>query len=153
VGAFGEFGVALHDHRLGAEKLRAQKDNFAKKHKPRKCRGMESMESHEAGFPPFPHPLEIPSGFPHSDGYDDDYLVLVDRQRPPKTRNQSRSHRKGLVNHVSGLKRNGCPGTLSVRLARSCRYKQYDPNMASLGSAMSPELKALCYAIIAGARR
>jgi PadR family transcriptional regulator, regulatory protein PadR len=25
---------------------------------------MESMESHEAGFPPFPHSLEIPSGFP-----------------------------------------------------------------------------------------
>jgi hypothetical protein len=35
------------------------------------------MESHKAGFPPFPHSLEIPSGFPllewsaaciHSDG-------------------------------------------------------------------------------------
>src|SRR5437763_1825300 len=25
---------------------------------------MESMESHKAGFPPFPHSLEIPSGFP-----------------------------------------------------------------------------------------
>src|SRR6478672_7233730 len=32
---------------------------------------MESMESHEAGFPPFPHSLEIPSGFPHSHGLDD----------------------------------------------------------------------------------
>jgi hypothetical protein len=27
---------------------------------------MESMESQEAGFPPFPHSSEIPSGFPHS---------------------------------------------------------------------------------------
>jgi hypothetical protein len=25
---------------------------------------MESMESQEAGFPPFPHPLEIPAGIP-----------------------------------------------------------------------------------------
>jgi hypothetical protein len=32
---------------------------------------VESMESHEAGFPPFPHSLEIPSGFPHSHGLDD----------------------------------------------------------------------------------
>jgi hypothetical protein len=32
---------------------------------------MESMESHEAGFPPFPHSLEIPSGFPHSHGHVD----------------------------------------------------------------------------------
>jgi hypothetical protein len=31
---------------------------------------MESMESQEAGFPPFPHSLEIPSGFPHSHGLD-----------------------------------------------------------------------------------
>jgi hypothetical protein len=32
---------------------------------------MEGMESHDAGFPPFPHSLEIPSGFPHSHGLDD----------------------------------------------------------------------------------
>jgi hypothetical protein len=32
---------------------------------------MESMESHEAGFPPFPHPLEIPSGLPNFYGLDD----------------------------------------------------------------------------------
>jgi hypothetical protein len=29
------------------------------------------VESQEAGFPPFPHSLEIPSGFPHSHGLDD----------------------------------------------------------------------------------
>jgi hypothetical protein len=31
---------------------------------------MESMESQEAGFPPFPHFLEIPLGFPHSHDLD-----------------------------------------------------------------------------------
>jgi hypothetical protein len=40
--------------------------------------------------------------------------MYLDRQTPPKTRNQSRSRRKGVVNHVSGLKRKGCPGTLSL---------------------------------------
>jgi hypothetical protein len=30
-----------------------------------------SMESHKAGFPPFPHSLEIPSGLPHSHGLDE----------------------------------------------------------------------------------
>jgi hypothetical protein len=34
-------------------------------------KSMESMESHKAGFPPFPHSLEIPSGFPHYHGLDD----------------------------------------------------------------------------------
>ena len=30
------------------------------------------MESQKAGFPPFPHSLEILSGLPHSHSYDDD---------------------------------------------------------------------------------
>ena len=34
------------------------------------------MESHETGFPPFPHSLEIPLGFPHSHGLDDRIYVL-----------------------------------------------------------------------------
>ena len=34
------------------------------------------MESHKAGFPPFPHSLEIPSGLPHSHGLDDEMYVL-----------------------------------------------------------------------------
>ena len=67
----------------------------------------------EAGFPLFPHTLEIPPGFPHSHGFDDDYHSIKDRQSPPQTRNQSHSHRKGLVNHVPGPKRKGCPGTLT----------------------------------------
>ncbi len=62
---------------------------------------------------PFPHPFEIPAGFPHYHGYGYDYHVSEDRQSPPKIRNQSHSHRKGLVNHVPGLKRKGCPGTLT----------------------------------------
>lgn len=80
--------------------------------KPWKCRSMESLESPAAGFPPFPHSLEIPAGFPHYHGYGDDYHLSEDRQSPPKTRNQSHSHRKRLVNHLPGLKRKGSPGTL-----------------------------------------
>jgi hypothetical protein len=43
---------------------------------PREKQAMEMteygrVESHEAGFPPFPHSLEIPSGFAHSHGLDD----------------------------------------------------------------------------------
>jgi hypothetical protein len=34
------------------------------------------MESHEAGFPPFPHLLEIPSGFPHSQGFGDEEVIF-----------------------------------------------------------------------------
>jgi hypothetical protein len=64
------------------------------------------------------HPSHTPwkslRGFPHYHGYDYDYHVSEDRQSPPETRNQSHSHRKGLVNHVPGLKRKGCPGTLTT---------------------------------------
>ena len=38
---------------------------------------MESMESREAGFPPFPHSLEIPSGLAPSPIYDLDYRMAV----------------------------------------------------------------------------
>jgi hypothetical protein len=73
----------------------------------------------KAMMPAF-HPSHTPwkslRGFPHYHGYGDDYHVSEDRQSPPKTRNQSHSHRKGLVNHVPGLKRKGCPGTLRPRL-------------------------------------
>jgi hypothetical protein len=40
---------------------------------PKQAMGMTkcgSMESQEAGFPPFPHSLEIPSGLPHCHGLD-----------------------------------------------------------------------------------
>ena len=70
------------------------------------------------------HPSHTPwkslRGFPHYHGYDDDYHVSEDRQSPPKTRNQSHSRRKGLVNHVSGLKRKGCPGTLNLSCFCCC---------------------------------
>jgi len=64
-----------------------------------------SMESHDAGFPPFPHSLEIPSGFPHSHGLDDWLYVFLCPS------NSHYSHRKGLVTDVSGPQRNACPGT------------------------------------------
>ena len=69
---------------------------------------MESMESHEAVFPPFPHSFEIPSGFPHSHGLDDRIYVFS------CPLNSKRRHRKGLVTYVSGPQRNVCPGTLKV---------------------------------------
>lgn len=66
------------------------------------------MESHKAGFPPFPHSLEIPSGFPHFHGLDD-WIYLLSCPL-----NSNHRHPKGLVTDVSGPKRNACPGTLSL---------------------------------------
>ena len=64
------------------------------------------------------HPSHTPwkslRGFPHYHGYGDDYHVSEDRQSPPKTRKQSHSRRKGLVNYVPGLKRKACPGTFTL---------------------------------------
>src|SRR5580704_412350 len=68
---------------------------------------MESMESHDAGFPLFPHSLEIPSGFPHSSGLYDWIYVFS------SPLNSNHRHRKGLVTDVSGPQRNACPGTLN----------------------------------------
>jgi|GEM_PF-6072014 len=38
--------------------------------------------------------------------------MYLDRKNPPKNLNQSHFRRMGVVNHVSGLFRKGCPGTL-----------------------------------------
>jgi hypothetical protein len=65
------------------------------------------MESHKAGFPPFPHSLEIHSGFPHSHGLDDWICVFS------CLLNSNHRHRKGLVTDVLGPQRNGCSGTLT----------------------------------------
>jgi len=62
------------------------------------------MESHKAGFPPFPLLLEIPSGFPHSHRFD--YGIYL-----------FKTTRKWLVTDVSGPQRNACPGTLNLRFA------------------------------------
>ncbi len=74
------------------------------------------MESHKAGFPPFPHSLEIPSGFPHSHGLDDDgslsFKATAETKNPSRQPQFEPSTRKGLVTHVLGPKRNACPGTL-----------------------------------------
>jgi hypothetical protein len=66
------------------------------------------MESHKAGFPPFPHSLEIPAEFPHSHGLDD---WIYGFSYPL---NSNHRHRKGLVTDVSGPQRNACPGTLII---------------------------------------
>ena len=65
------------------------------------------MESHEAGFPPFPHSLEIPSGFPHYHGLGGWLYVFS------CLLNSNDSHRKGLVTDVSGPKCNERSGTLT----------------------------------------
>src|SRR5271168_2713732 len=72
----------------------------------------KAWKAMKPAFHPSHTPWKSLRGFPHYHGYGYDYHVSEDRQSPPKTRNQSHSHRKGLVNHVPGLKRKGCPGTL-----------------------------------------
>jgi hypothetical protein len=81
-------------------------------HLPREKPAMEmteSMESHEAGFPPFPQLLGSPFGFPYSHGLDGWIYVFS------CPLNSNHRHRKGLVTDVSGPQRNACPGTLSGR--------------------------------------
>jgi hypothetical protein len=91
--------------------------------KPIQAMEMPGYGKHGKPKKPAFHPSHTPwkslRDFAHSHGYGDDYHLSEDRQSPPKTRNQSHSHRKGLVNHVSGLKRKACPGTLrTLRLRR-----------------------------------
>src|SRR5258708_11662277 len=73
----------------------------------------KAWKAKKPAFHPSHTPWKSLRGFPHYHGYGDDYHVSEDRQSPPKTRNQSHSRRKGLVNHVPGPKRKGCPGTLT----------------------------------------
>ena len=70
------------------------------------------MESQEAGFPPFPHSLEIPLGFPHSHGLDCGHVSKVNNKRKARKPDLRPFHRKGPVTDVSGPKCNGCCGTL-----------------------------------------
>jgi hypothetical protein len=65
---------------------------------------MESMESHKAGFPPFPHSLEIPSGLPHFRGLDDEKRYSEARAKTNPIPKSSPYHRKGLVTDVPGPK-------------------------------------------------
>ena len=58
-------------------------------------------------IPPFPHSLEIPSGFPHSHGLDDRTYVFS------SPLNSNHRHRKGLVTDVSVPQRNACPGAFT----------------------------------------
>ena len=61
----------------------------------------------EAGFPPFPHSLEIPSGLPHSHGLDCWHISKCKRET------ESKAFIKGVVMEVLGPKCNGCSGTLA----------------------------------------
>src|ERR1700691_3038077 len=63
---------------------------------------MESMESQEAGFPPFPH----------SHGLDCGHVSKVNNKRKARKPDLRPWHRKGLVTDVPGPKCNGCSGTL-----------------------------------------
>src|ERR1700728_4194828 len=75
---------------------------------------MESTESHSAGFPSFPHSLEIPSGLPHFHGLDDEYrYTRTTPETSAKASNQDPWHREGVVTDVPGPKCNGCSGTLT----------------------------------------
>ena len=72
------------------------------------------MESQSAGFPPFPHSLEIPSGFPHFHGLGyDEISIEKQRQSPAVNHKLSPQLRKGLVTDVPGPICNACPGTLT----------------------------------------
>jgi len=72
------------------------------------------MESQSAGFPPFPHSLEIPSGFPHFHGLGyDEISIEKQRQSPAVNHKLSPQLRKGLVTDVPGPICNACPGTLN----------------------------------------
>jgi hypothetical protein len=81
---------------------------------------MESMESQEAGFPPFPHSLEIPLGFPHSHGLDCGHVSKVNNKRKARKPDLRPFHRKGPVTDVSGPKCNGCSGTLKSNPPNEC---------------------------------
>ena len=71
------------------------------------------MESQEAGFPPFPHSLEIPLVFPHSHGLDCGHVSKVNNKRKARKPDLRPFHRKGLVADVPGPKCSGCSGTLT----------------------------------------
>src|SRR5438128_987493 len=76
---------------------------------------MESMESHKAGFPPFAHSVEIPSGLPHSHGldYETKYSEATAKTSPKPDLSPYR--RKGVVTDVPGPKCNERSGTLICR--------------------------------------
>src|SRR5258707_13393090 len=83
---------------------------------------MESMESQEAGFPPFPHSLEIPSGLPHSHGLD---CWHISRCKSMRDRNPRPLDLKGVVMEVLGPKCNERSSTLTP-LRSICSYSSDD---------------------------
>src|ERR1017187_9690379 len=96
------------------------------------ARVWKAWKAKKPAFHPSHTPWKSLRGFPHYHGYGYDYHGSEDRQSPPKTRNQSHSHRKGLVNHVPGLKRKGCPGTLTPLPCLYLNVKDTDSRTAPL---------------------
>jgi hypothetical protein len=76
---------------------------------------MESMESQEAGFPPFPHSLEIPSGLPHSHGLG---CWHISKYKSMRDRSQGLLDLKGVVTEVLGPKCNERSSTLMGKLGK-----------------------------------
>jgi hypothetical protein len=68
------------------------------------------MESQEAGFPPFPHSLEIPSGLPHSHGLG---CWHISKYKSMRDRSQGLLDLKGVVTEVLGPKCNERSSTLT----------------------------------------
>jgi hypothetical protein len=99
-------------HRSFSKLAFSDQGHFGKKASHGNAGVWKAWKAMKPAFHPSHTPWKSLRGFPHYHGYGDDYHESEDRQSPPKTRNQSHSHRKGLVNHVPGLKRKGCPGTL-----------------------------------------
>jgi hypothetical protein len=73
------------------------------------------MESQSTGFPPFPHSLEIPSGFPHSHGHGYDEIH----------REYARVQRRNIRRGAHGLRAKLRPSR-PERLARSSRRSAAD---------------------------
>src|SRR3954469_20231640 len=74
--------------------------------------------------------------------------MYLDRQTPPKTLDQSHFQRRGVVNHVSGLKRKGCPGTLTLTPAlRACDSSRHSHCFPRLASGLSVS-RTLCGLVI-----
>ena len=87
---------------------------------------MESMESQEAGFPPFPHSLEIPSGLPHSHGLG---CWHISKYKSMRDRSQGLLDLKGAVTEVLGPKCNERSSTLTPLpcLLSMVRRREFPP--------------------------
>jgi hypothetical protein len=73
---------------------------------------VDGVESHKAGFPRFPHALEISSGLPHSRRLDDESRYLEAMAKTSSNDSEASSPR-GTCNQ--------CPGTLNSEFGVTIR--------------------------------